>query len=50
VMGTRDEAWTDVRCRGSGFLFWVMLTSESHGIVFPNHVKGFVRLAKHQGI
>jgi hypothetical protein len=50
MMGTRDEAWAGVRCRGSGFLFWVMLTSESHGshgIVFPNHVKGFVRLAKH---
>ena len=25
VMGTRDGAWTGVRYRGSGFLFWVRL-------------------------
>jgi hypothetical protein len=25
VMGTRDGAWTGVRCHGSSFLFWVKL-------------------------
>ena len=28
VMGTRDGAWTGVRCRRSGFLFWVRLVIE----------------------
>jgi hypothetical protein len=28
VMGTRDGAWTGVRYRGSGFLFWVRLAIE----------------------
>jgi hypothetical protein len=39
VMGTRDDVWADVRYRGSGFLFWVMLALElyeSRRIVFPN--------------
>jgi hypothetical protein len=49
-MGTRGGAWAGVRYRGSGFLFWVKLASESygsHGIASPNQVKGFVCLAKH---
>jgi hypothetical protein len=28
VMGTRDGAWTGIRYRGSGFLFWVRLAIE----------------------